>query len=492
MQIIPTAMIIASLVMFVPVLDHVHAEDQEHGIEVIPAWIAESAAGWIDGDITDSEFMSDLSTWLTGQGTTAATHESRRVLAEASAAPATTPGAETAAPTTKPVHVWMEDRTRWWVEGRITDEQFLGAALYLNNSGFLENSGMRGLDWAGAAQSPKNATLLEDFLPTESEIDLITKVTKWRFVTVEHGFDKTEGAADSVRILMRDINRVYDPVFNKYKIPTISMQITQLSEQISTDAYWSEYANRTSDEVLDSAHMTGRLLDDTVCFFNHSDDGAITACIHGDMIIQVVIFDAYSEHYFYGGNNIDIDETEPTTRIMDEIIRKINAMTGRDAHLTDKLRHALQNNSHADSTYVGVPTIGGLDVSGTTALSNLTGSDMLPDAKNATDVPRQEANVLGRNQNVMDPEKLVTEGVDELACIRDDFGILTVTGRYVNGGTPSNQTDIEIVFTDWQQNVMGRTSISFVGVFEFETREFLGHAKWDGSFAECHALVSAR
>lgn len=492
MQAMQIAMIITSLAAIIPILDHVHAEDQDHGIGIIPAWIAESATRWVDGDITDNEFRSDLRAWLTGQGATTDTHESRRALAEASMASSTTPGAETTAPTTKPVRVWMEDRTRWWVEGRITDEQFLSAVLYLNNSGFLENSSMHGLDGAGAVQSPKNATLLEDFLPTESEIDLITKVTKWRFVTVEHGFDKTEGVADSMRILMRDINRVYDPVLNKYKIPTVSMQITRLSEQISTDAYWKGYANLTSDEILDSAHMTGRVLDDTVCFFNHSDDGAITACIYEDMIIQVVIFDAYSEHYFYGSPDIDIDETEPTTRIMDEIIRKINAMTGRDAHLADKLRHALQNNSHADSTHGKIPTIGGLDVSGTAAPSNLTGSDVLPDAKNATDALLQGANVLSRDQNATDPEKLATEGVDELACIRDDFGIVTVTGRYVNGGTPSNQTDVEIIFTDWQQNVIGRTSISFVGVLEFETREFLGHAKWDGNFAECHALVSAR
>lgn len=492
MQATPIVIVIASLVMFVQIIDHMHAEAQgEHDTEIIPAWISESAAGWIEGSIRDDKFRADLRAWLTGQGTTADMHESRRVSAEAAAAAAVTAGTETAVPITKPVHVWMEERTRWWIEGRITDEQFLSTVLHLNNSGFLESSSGRGLDGTDAADSSRDAIPLEDFLPTESEIDLITKVTKWRFVTVERGFDETEEAADSVRILMRDISRVYDPVFNKYKVPTISMQITLLSEQANVDVYWKGYANRTGGEILDAARMTGLVSDYVTCFFNYSDDGAITACVHGDMIIQVVIYDTYNEHYFYREDDINIDKTEPTTSIMDEIIRKINVITGRDAYSADKLRHALQKNPHVNGTQGTSSAIENPDVSDTMSAS-LMGQDMRLDSRNATEAPQQKMNVLSRNQSVTDPERLITEGVDGLACIRDDFGVVTVAGRYVNGGTPSNQTDVEIVFMDWRQNIIGRTSISFVDVLEFETKEFLGHTKWGGNFAECRAFVSAR
>ena len=72
-----------------------------------------------------------------------------------------------------------------------------------------------------------------------------------------------------------------------------------------------------------------------------------------------------------------------------------------------------------------------------------------------------------------------------LFCSRDDFGTITITGAYTNDDVPRNKTDVEIVFVDWNENVIGRTSISFTSLGEFETKRFYGHVKWDGNFALC-------
>ncbi|MDE0525565.1 MAG: hypothetical protein OXI27_03055 [Thaumarchaeota archaeon] len=429
---------------------------EEHNSE-IPDWVRETAEGWLEGEISDGEFLDALTILSRSELARDDVPGSMNV-------PATEAGtASMAAPVTPLALEWMEARTEWWLDGKITDGQFMSSVHHFGEAGYLNQNGMQGTELG--PKGPRQAleeVPLGDLLLTELEIDRITKVSKWRFVSTEEGFDKTEGATDSVRVLMRDVSRVYDPVFNKYKIPTMSMSVTRLSEQAGAYDYWANYTNQAIQALFESAHMTGRVSDGIECIFGYSDEGAVTACAHNGLIIQVVIFDAYGEHYQYKTPNIEIDRTEPTTSIMDGIIRKIFSISGSDAYSAGMPVRALQEDSPVNDA--GTPAGAGPD------------TDVTDAAKNAT----------GDGQHLQTgPEASPRHGMTGLFCSRDDFGTITITGAYTNDNVPRNKTDVEIVFVDWNENIIGRTSISFTSLGEFETKRFYGHVKWDGNFALC-------
>lgn len=442
---------------------------EEHNPEV-PDWAREAAERWLEGEISDGDFWDMLAILSRSE-------LARDDISGSMNVPATDAGtASVAAPLTPRVIEWIETRTAWWLDGKITDGQFVSSVHHFGKAGYLNRDGVQDMEFdiKGEARRTLEETPLTDLLLTELEIDRITKVSKWRLVSTEEGFDKTEGATESVKVLMRDISRVYDPVFNKYKIPTVSMSITRLSDQTDAYDYWADYTNQTIQSLFESAHMAGRVSDDIECIFGYSGEGAVTTCAYNGLIIQVVIFDAYGEHYPYGTPDIEIDRTEPTTSIMDGAIRKMFAISGSDAYSTGMLVRALQENLsvHDDDDAAESPTQSRPDAD--------IGEDARGDVVAATGQQQQQ-----QQQQQTDPETSPRHGMSGLFCSRDDFGIITITGTYTNDEIPRNITDVDIVFVDWDGNVIGRTSISFADLGEFETKRFYGHVKWDGNFALC-------
>lgn len=443
---------------------------EEHSSE-IPDWAREAGERWLEGEISDGDFWDALAILSRSE-------LARDDIPGSMNVPAMDAGtASVAAPLTPRVIEWIETRTAWWLDGKITDGQFVSSVHHFGKAGYLNRDGVQDmeLDIKGEARRTLEETPLTDLLLTEREIDRITKASKWRFVSTEEGLDKTEGAVDSVRVLMRDINRVYDPVFNKYKIPTMSMSITRLSDQAGAYDYWADYTNQTMQSLFESAHMAGRVSDDIECIFGYSDEGAVTTCAYNGLIMQVVIFDAYGEHYPYRTPDIEIDRTEPTTSIMDGTIRKMFAISGNDAYSAGMLVRALQENLPVhDDDGAESPT------------QNRPGADV---ADIREDAGGDVVAVTGQQQQQQqtDPETSPRHGMSGLFCSRDDFGTITITGTYTNDEIPRNITDVDIVFVDWDENVIGRTSISFADLGEFETKRFYGHVKWDGNFALCKA-----
>ena len=59
-------------------------------------------------------------------------------------------------------------------------------------------------------------------------------------------------------------------------------------------------------------------------------------------------------------------------------------------------------------------------------------------------------------------------------------------------GSARSITDVDIVFVDWGENVIGRTSISFADLGEFETKRFYGHVKWDWELCPLQDAIGFR
>ena len=165
-------------------------------------------------------------------------------------------------------------------------------------------------------------------------------------------------------------------------------------------------------------------------------------------MIQVIIFDQHNEHYNYNSDDLIIDETEPTVRFANEILKKINFY--KNNNMSNNLYEILQKNNDED--------------------------DQLNSETRTVPIS-------------IEPENSKMQGIENFSCIRDDFGLVTISGQYNNDDTKRSQVDLDIIFLDNKGNTVGKTSTEFYDLEEFESKRFVGHTKWDKNFQTCQMKI---
>ena len=86
-------------------------------------------------------------------------------------------------------------------------------------------------------------------------------------------------------------------------------------------------------------------------------------------------------------------------------------------------------------------------------------------------------------------EESVRQGIQNLSCTRDDFGLVTISGLYNNDDVKRDQVNLDISFLDNKGNSIGTTSTAFYDLKEFESKRFLGHSKWSENFQSCQISI---
>ena len=281
---------------------------------------------------------------------------------------------------------------------------------------------------------------------TEKEILSITKVTQWRILATEYEFEEKEGIVDSVKMIFTDITRVYEPIFYKFKVPSISMQISEFNNNKDLENYWNSFDVRNKQTIFNSAHLTGNPSKNSECLFNYTSEGAITSCTYDNMIVQVIIYDQHNEHYNYGSKNLILDDAELTSRFTGEILKKISQYKNQITN--NQLHKVLQDNDDK------------LDEHGIKIISKS-----------------------------IEPEKSTTQGIENFSCSNDDFGLVTVSGQYNNDNIKRDQVNLIISFYDNEEIIIGKSSTSFYDLKEFESKRFVGHSKLDTNFRTCQINI---
>jgi len=287
-------------------------------------------------------------------------------------------------------------------------------------------------------------------LLNDKEIVDITKKTIWRNFSTEYEFEEKEGVVDSVKIIFNDITRVYEPIFYKFKVPTLVMQISEFNNQNDLETYWNSFENRDKQEIFDSAYMSGKPNTNSECLFNYTSEGALTSCIYDNLIVHVMIFDKNNEHYNYKVNDLILDENEPTSRFTSEILKKISFYKNEfiNSQLSSVMQKEIQDRNLGDS-------VNGIK----TALKSV------------------------------EAEQSVIQGVNNFSCIRDDFGLVTISGQYQNDNKKRTQVDLIISFLDNKGSILGNTSTTLNDLKEFESKRFVGHSKWNENFYSCQIEI---
>ena len=103
------------------------------------------------------------------------------------------------------------------------------------------------------------------------------------------------------------------------------------------------------------------------------------------------------------------------------------------------------------------------------------------------------------NSNSIDDEKKENEslgveknkkyGIQNFSCIKDEFGLITISGQFNNNQVKKDKIILEILFLDYEQNIIFKNTANLIEINEFETKRFLGNTKIDKSFATCTIKV---
>lgn len=412
-------------------------------VNVFPDWVRQATSIWINGQISDSEFLALIQNVL-DKNILSDKIESQEILQNTAKTVIHDIPELYEEKTSELIPYWVKDRAEWWIDGKINDLQFLRTIHYLREVGYLEYNPEQSI----FSNNETFQSSLEKYLLNDKELLNITKETKWRMFSTEYEFEEKEGVIDSVKIIFNDITRVYEPIFYKFKVPTLTMQIIEFNNKNDLDSYWNSFENK--DKVFDSAYLNGNPNNNSECLFNYTSEGGLTSCTYENFIIHVIIFDQHNEHYNYDTSNLILDENEPTTRFMSEILKKIAHYKNDfiNSQLYDVLQGEIQENISQESSN-GIQT-----------------------------VPKS-----------IEPERSVIQGVENFSCISDDFGLVTISGQYNNDNLKRSQVELEISFMGAKGSIVGKTGITFTDLQEFESKRFVGHSKWNENFSSCQIEI---
>jgi hypothetical protein len=296
-------------------------------------------------------------------------------------------------------------------------------------------------------------------LPTENKLEEITHRTIWEYVDKQSTLDEETGI-ETMTALLRDISRVYDPIINKYKVSTIQIEIIKYDDKYELGYYWDEVSNSSIENIFNNAYLVGSPDEGIDCMFNYSKDGAMTICKTDEHVIQSIIFDKYEEHFSYnksktGTEKLELNHNEMTTRVVEEILKNIekheNLKNNYQLHEILKSNIKIKEN---DKKIAGI--------------------------SNSTD---------GDENKSLGVEKNKKYGIQNVSCIKDEFGLITISGQFNNNQIKKDSIILEILFLDYEQNIIFKNTANLLEINEFETKRFLGNTKIDKSFATCTIKV---
>mgnify|MGYP004000568445 FL=1 len=292
---------------------------------------------------------------------------------------------------------------------------------------------------------------MKKLLPTQEEFDEITLKTVWTYVDKQSNSNE-EYEIESIQGLLRDVGRVYDPVVNKYKVATIQIEIIKYEDNKKLENYWINEKKSNLEFMFENAYLVGSLTDNTKCFFNYTMDGAITICKTNEHVIQSVIFDKYQEHFKYiksktGSEKLELTQYEVTTGITESILKKLQS---DNKNYDYKLYKILESNREIKER----------------------------------EISKNDEYLTDKNKT-LGIEKDRKYGIQNFSCIKDEFGLIKISGQFNNNQIKKDKVSFEIAFFDYEKNMIGKNTANLLEIDEYETKRFLGNLKIDKNFATC-------
>jgi hypothetical protein len=317
----------------------------------------------------------------------------------------------------------------------------------------------------------KKLSKLKKFLPTEKEFDEITLRTVWRYVDKQSDKNEEENV-EVIQTLVRDIGRVYDPVVNKFKVATIQIEIIKFEDFKKLEKYWLDEKKSSLEKLYNNAYLIGAPNEYAKCLFNYSNNGAMTICKTDEFVIQSIIFDKYQEHYMYskpqvGFKKLELNQDEMTTRIVESILKKIQKNT--ETSNKYELYKILESNRE---------------------IIQRENNKINNEREDNKEINAQTKLLEEKNKNKqLGIEKDKKYGIQKFSCLKDEFGLITISGQYNNNQIKKDKVVMEILFLDSDKEIIFKNKANLLEIDEFETKRFLGNLKIDKNYSTCTVKI---
>ena len=299
---------------------------------------------------------------------------------------------------------------------------------------------------------------LEKELETEFEHYILTQDDLrglfdryWKIINVDTDLSDTEFLSST--IIIRDGEREFDPVYKKNKIPAITVEIYQFEFGSDQEDFW--LVDEYEQSISDLASISG--FSDTTgdCFFESSIEGGMSGCSYENIIIQVTTFDLYEKHLRTIKKDVRL-ESEPTLKVLNKVIEKINDFKGRD-HGVDVVNVLLDKIDR----------------------NQIVGKDLKQD---------KEFKEIDTNT---DPEDSLRDGINYFSCKKDDFGVVSIAGEFANGVGFVDGAKITISLTDGNDDIIISDSNNFDQIEKYDTRKFVAYVKTNERFNDCNVEIKS-
>ena len=293
----------------------------------------------------------------------------------------------------------------------------------------------------------------KNYILTEDDVKEVFD-SRWQIIMTENMLNNTDTDMRSSKIILKDTTQFFDPIMNKLKLSSITVEVYQFDYEYEQEEFW--YMEEYDKTIFDIALKSGFSETTGSCFFENSKQGGMSGCSYDDIIIQATIFDPYTQHYryksaHYNQNDANLNK-EPTLKIVNKILEKINDSKNREynSNLVDVLRDGQTSNN---------------------PISQVSASQMI--------------------DNSIDPETALKAGINHFTCKKNDFGIVSIAGEFVNGVGFINNAKITIGITDQNENVITTDSNNFHNVEKYDTRKFVAYIKTDEKFYDCTVEITS-
>ena len=318
---------------------------------------------------------------------------------------------------------------------------------------------------------------LEKELETEFEHYILTQDDLrglfdryWKIIKVDTDLSDTEFLSSTV--IIRDGEREFDPVYKKNKIPAITVEIYQFEFGSDQEDFW--FVDEYEQSISDLASISGFSETTGDCFFENSIEGGMSGCSYENIIIQVTTFDLYEKHLRTIKKDVRL-ESEPTLKVLNKVIEKINDFKGRDHGvgvvnvLLDEIEQRqiaakdAVKEKHNNENYVDMENNFGID---------------------------QDKKFKEINKNT-DPEDSLRDGINYFSCKKDDFGVVSIAGEFANGVGFVNSAKITISLTDGNGDIIISDSNNFDQIEKYDTRKFVAYVNTDENFNDCSVEIKS-
>ena len=299
---------------------------------------------------------------------------------------------------------------------------------------------------------------LEKELETEFEHYILTQDDLrglfdryWKIIKVDTDLSDTEFLSSTV--IIRDGEREFDPVYKKNKIPAITVEIYQFEFGSDQEDFW--FVDEYEQSISDLASISGFSETTGDCFFENSIEGGMSGCSYENIIIQVTTFDLYEKHLRTIKKDVRL-ESEPTLKVLNKVIEKINDFKGRD-HGVDVVNVLLDKIDR----------------------NQIVGKDLKQD---------KEFKEIDTNT---DPEDSLRDGINYFSCKKDDFGVVSIAGEFANGVGFVDGAKITISLTDGNDDIIISDSNNFDQIEKYDTRKFVAYVNTDENFNDCSVEIKS-